>query len=788
MFLFLFGIISACNLAKKLPDNSYLLHKTKVNIDNKKIDREELVSILKQTPNRKILALLRFHLWAYNFGNKKETKIRSFFKNTIGEPPVILDESLTKKSKEQLEIYLKNKGYFNGNVTDTTLYFPNKKKAEVHYLIKANNPYTIKSIILSITDTNLLEPMKLITKKSLLKPGNNYDVDIIQAERTRVTNEMRGLGYYKFSQEYIYFQIDSNLLSNRVTIKQVIKNPVKKEKINGNDSLVESTHELYYIKKVVINTNYDPKIDFYDQGMVLNHSGFEFINVMNMEYRQDVILKSIFIKPNKLFRIDDITYTHKRLSALKTFKFINISFDEQLPDENGKNQLICNINLGTAPKQSFTIETEGTNRSGNLGVAGNITYRNKNTFRGAEVWELKLKGGIEAQKLATSTEGSSVFENSNLKGADGIPFNTLEYGLESTIYFQNMFLLKKLKPLEKLYNPNTSIGGLYNFQIRPDFIRTISNMTFGYNWKTSTNSSHSFFPFDFSSVKIDKEKTFEDELKKINNPFYSNSFNDHLIGALRYTYAFSNQDINKFKNYVFFRSSLESAGNLLRFAHESFGTKKDSLGSFRIFNIRYAQYIRGDIDLRLYNTIDKHSNMVYRIYIGLGVPYKNFSVLPFEKSYFSGGANGIRAWQSRKLGPGSYFNPESTVIDRIGDIQLEGNMEYRFDILKVLEGAVFVDAGNIWLLKKDLARLGGDFRINEFLNEIAIGTGLGLRLDLNFFIIRTDFGFPLKNPILPKGERWIFQSKDVHNENLKKLGFNNYKTSPVFNFGIGYPF
>ena len=208
-------------------------------------------------------------------------------------------------------------------------------------------------------------------------------------------------------------------------------------------------------------------------------------------------------------------------------------------------------------------------------------------------------------------------------------------------------------------------------------------------------------------------------------------------------------------------------------------TSNNYSGTYKLFNIRYAQYIKTDIDMRIYNVVDKHSNLVYRMYAGIGIPYKNSYALPFEKSYFAGGANGIRAWQSRKLGPGSFYSAESNPFELTGDIQLEGNLEYRFDLIKVLEGAVFVDAGNIWLLKKDTIREGANFELNRFYKEIAIGSGIGFRVDLNFFIIRLDMGVPLRKPNLPELERWFFQQK---NGTIKNF------INPVFNIGIGYPF
>lgn len=805
-YLLLFTFFS-CNPARRVAEGSYLLTKTKIHNDNKAISEDELNSILKQQPNRKILGIIRFHLRVFNFANRgKERKWKIWLKS-VGEEPVILDSALTRKSSRQLNLYLKNKGYFNSVVSDSAVYFENKT-AHAHYFVSSGLPYTVNKITFSISDNNLMNPVKIANNKTLIKPGVNYDTDVFSEERERMANVMKDLGYYNFSKEYIFFQMDSSLGGNKVDVKQTIKNPLKKIMFDGKDSLIESSHGIYFINNIYINSNYSPqqKISNTEDTLMINE--YCFLQASSLQFRPEVLLKSIFIEKGDLYGLENVDYTHGRLAALKTFKFISIRFEETTTNDTLRNYLNCYILLTPTPRQSMTFETEGTHRSGNLGVAGEMVYRNKNIFKGAEVLEIKFRGGLEAQKLVfDTTKQSTVLGESEVSDQVGkvVPFNTLEFSPEVNLFFPNLLIPFGVGKILRPNNPKTNIIGSYNFQQRPDYSRHIFNSSFGYSWKSSIFNSHAFFPFDISIVKIDNiSAQFDEVLHSKNNPLLNISFTDHLIEAARYTYTFSNQK-GKFSNFMFFRWNSEVAGNTLRLINKSLHTVPDENDVYYLFNrkdkntdtiipnsgIRYAQYLKTDFDLRFYNHINKHSNVVYRVFFGVGKALKNFNVLPFEKSYFGGGANGIRAWTARSLGPGSSENITGLTIDKIGDIQLEGNIEYRFDLIKIIDGAIFLDAGNVWLLKEDNTRPNAEFDFNRFYNEIAIGAGIGARLDFDFFIIRLDTGVKMKDPSKPLGEKDGLVIKHFFDEQWK-IGYKDLygKKYPFLNFnlGIGYPF
>lgn len=807
LLFFLFAlplIFFSCNPARKIAEGSYLLTKTKIHNDNRSISEDELKAILKQQPNRKILGVMRFHLRVYNFANRGKERQWKIWLKSVGEEPVVLDSALTEKSSRQLNLFLKNKGYFNSVVSDSTVYLDNKT-AHVHYFIASGTPYTVNKITFSITDNNLLKPVKIANNKTLIKPGVIYDTDVFSRERERMSDAMKNLGYYNFSKEYIFFRMDSTLEGQKVDVKQIIRNPYKKISVNGKDSLVESRHSIYFINNIYINSNYNPQQKISITEDTVMSDGYCFMGASGINFRPEVLIKSIFIKKDDLYGLENVEYTHNRLAALKTFKFISIRFEEIKTEDTLRKYLDCYILLTPAPRQSLTIETEGTHRQGNLGVAGELVYRNKNTFKGAEVLELKFRGGLEVQKLAYDTSESVLWDNQvSEQVGKVVPFNTMEISPEANLFFPNLLIPFGIGKILRPGSPKTNIIASYNFQQRLDFSRHIFTGSFGYSGKSSAYNSHSFFPFDISIVEIDKTKAFEDRLDQINNPFLKNSFTDHLISASRYTYAFSNQK-GKFSNFMFFRWNSEVAGNVLRLINKSFNTKPDENGAYHLFNkkeentdtiipnsgIRYAHYLKTDIDLRFYNNINKHSNVVYRLFFGIGKPLRNFNVLPFEKSYFGGGANGIRAWTARSLGPGSSQNTSGLTIDKIGDIQLEGNVEYRFDLIKILDGAVFMDAGNVWLLQKDTTRPNAEFDFNRFYNEIALGAGIGARLDFNFFIIRFDTGIKVKDPSEPLGEKngWVIKHffDDQWKNDYKAIYERKYPFLN-FNLGIGYPF
>ncbi|MFQ5335357.1 MAG: hypothetical protein ACE5DN_04720, partial [Flavobacteriales bacterium] len=476
------ALLCACSSTRMVSDEQYLLNKVKIHLDDKHIDGEAIEGIVKQHPNRRLMGIFRFHLWIYNSvsrkKDKRETKFRSWLKNTVGEPPVILDDALTKKTSIQVSRYLENKGYFNNHISDSTFY--KGKKATVHYFIKPGSPYTIRRFSFAISDTSLVKPIKICSKKSLVLQGNHYDEDILAMDRERLSHQMRNLGYYRFSKEYIQFRIDSTLGNHKLDVKMDIDDPVIKVKSpTGTDTLINGKHELYYIRDIYINTAYDARNSSSAVADTLHIDEYHFLNPARLRYKPEVILRNIFISGSDFYREERVDYTQKRLSALRTFKFTNITF-RQVDAEDGENMLDCYINMIPTPSQSITLETQGTNRSGDLGISGNVSFRNKNTFRGAEVLEINLMGGMEVQTIqnAASADVSGTSGIAQQLNAD-IPFNTLELGADASLSVPRFVLPFHIKFLPTFYDPKTNIRLSYSFQQRPDYSRNIATISYG---------------------------------------------------------------------------------------------------------------------------------------------------------------------------------------------------------------------------------------------------------------------------------------------------------------------
>jgi outer membrane protein assembly factor BamA len=464
------------------------------------------------------------------------------------------------------------------------------------------------------------------------------------------------------------------------------------------------------------------------------------------------------------------------LSSLKIIKIANINFVENnqtfttdsLNLYQNVDFLDCNIKITQNMLQSFMVELEGTNTSGNIGVAGSMTLTHKNIFKNAEVFDLHFKGAVERQgTFAKNTETQNL--NTGF-------FNSKEFGVDVSFRFPSMMAPAKMKNLIKKFNPQTSISANYNYLNRPDYTRTIAGVNYGYTWNSNQNISHSFKPAVLDLVKL-KDPTPE-FLAYINKLRLTESYEDHFILGTSYSIIINNQLSKTGKNFTYLRINGKSAGNLLSGIMSL--TKIDKQDeSYKIAGNVFAQFIKADFDFRYYRKLSRAKDkIVLRGFVGAALPYGNIKVVPFGEKYFSGGANGVRAWQVRALGPGTYSLPLNTDIfpNQTSDIKLEANFEYRMQLFWMIEGAFFVDAGNIWAINNNDDRPGALFEFNKFYKEIAVGTGFGFRFDFDFFIVRFDFGLKLKDPALPEGVRWIPFNRSFNSNDW------------TFNIGIGYPF
>ncbi len=759
--LFLFS----CSPVKFVPENQYLLNKVEVNVDNPKISKEEAKSYIRQKENYRILGFAKFHLLLYNLSSKSKT---DDWLKRIGEPPQIYDQAMTERSETQLKQFLNNKGYFQAQI-DTSLIFKEKKqKVNLTFDIKTGEQYKISSIKYHIKDSALRTLFYKDSLKNYIHSGTSFDYYLLDKQRANIVNLFRRNGYYYFTKDDISYLADSSSYAREIKLDLFIGNSRENR---ADSSKVFSPYYLnnFYISVLPGNT----PVASARANEALSHDTIQWDNVTvyrnpQIKYRTNLFMRSLKMESGALYNIRNVEKTFTAFNRLRQFRFIDIKFDEPKFAKD-TNLLDSYIRLAPLSKQSTSFDIEGTNTSGNLGVAGNINYQHRNVFHGAEVFQIRLRGAIERQQRVVNEMAEY--------------FNTREFGIESSLDFPTLLGPGKFINAFEEFLPKTVLSLGYNFQRRPEYTRTILNFKFGYDWMTSERARHTWNLMDFNMVNLYQfDPDFIDLIKDL---YIKSSFTDHLIMALNYSFIYNTQNLGVSQNYTYIRFNVESAGNLLHLLSSVSNQTKvypvDSLGLgessyYRLFGTRYAQYLKSDVEFRYGYTLDKYNTIVTRAFLGVGFPYGNFDVLPFEKKYFTGGANGIRAWQVRSLGPGTYKAPSGAYPNQSSDIKIEANLEYRFKLLSFLEGALFMDVGNIWAINKKDNREGAQFAFDRFYRQFAFGTGTGFRFDFSYFIFRLDLGMKLREPESKFGDGWI-------------IGNRSYKTDDfTFSFAIGYPF
>lgn len=816
-FIFAGLFFFSCNVTKKLQPDQYLLEKVEIHHTKEtKIDKENFEAFVRQKPNRKLFRSIHFYVWWYNqfndekikrkkekrnllYDKKNAEKVKRFEElnvkreqkgkkpkipklkdkesptfleslRDIGEAPVILDSALTEQTRNQLSKYLFSKGFFNNAVTDSIKFDRKTKKAIVNYNLIPKSPYIINSITYQMDDPKLGELILKDTVKSILKRGMIYDTEKFQEERQRITNHALNNGYFYFENAYLKYDIDSNFNNRSISVKLILKK-FSRQYSSSNDSLVYVNHTKFKIENVYVITEAvsgNLREAAFKDTLRFAKSDAIFLLNKKLAYRPSLIYSNIDIHKDHLFRKDTAEITYKALLGLGIFKNVTIQFLKSL-DNNSK--LDCYIVCIPLIKQSITAETEGINTSGNLGVDGSLVFQNKNFFKGGELFEIKFQGAFIAQRQFNNDKNPNINEIQKT-------FNTIQFGPEATFSVPRAFFPFSLLPFKKEMAPHTFVKTSVNYQARPEFSRVITDVNYGFNFKTFQNRlRHDLVPFQAYLVRADLQQSFKDDLSRLQDAFLLNSFQDHITTLSKYGVTYiSKENTNTSKRAVsYVRLNLQSSGNILRQYFKSTGAKTDSLDRYLIFGIPFAQFLKADIDYRIYIPVRKKSRIVYRLAGGIGKPLANLGVLPYEQSFFSGGPNSVRAWRARTLGPGGYDpRTSSTRYDKIGDILLEGNFEYRFHIIKSFNGAFFVDAGNIWRLQKDETKPNAEFLVDDFYKQIAIGSGMGIRWDLSFFVLRLDLAVPIRDPKYDPVSRWTFDKKP-----WKEI---------VANFGIGYPF
>jgi outer membrane protein insertion porin family len=712
-------------------DPLYVGHRIKYTVkkDTKKKISPIIKGVLKPEPNSRLL-WMRPALARNNMLSDKAKK-KKFWKNKIAEA-VLLSQTNPAQVAAAIQNRIFHQGYFENTVTYDTVPI-GLRKAKYEYTITLNKPYRFESILFPKPTTDLAK--KIQSTESLLKKGDIYTLDAVKKERIRIDQNLKESGYIYFNPEFIAIKADSITGEHQVRAEVTVKPETPPE-----------SRKPYTIRKIFIQDDYaldNAATDTLQMGnyyLISRHKALRF----------DALQQGIFLKPGQLYSRADYMHTIRYMSELPIIRNATMKF---LP--YGKtDSLDMMLYLSQRKRYAYSAEFNAVFRSTNYfgpGVVFSYTDRNRN--QGSEMLKVNLRGRVEVQIV------------------DGQVNPAYELGLEVNYRlprFYPAFLFQSGK--KNLPKTNISVG--YNLFNRLDLYRLNSVYTnFGYRWSKTDRFSHSFNPIEVIFTKI-PEDSKSDEFNEYlaENPGVQRSFDEQFIVGAGYEFIY--QPVSDRTNQLFFRGGIDVSGNLLNGLYSATNAATDSLGRYTLFGVPFSQYVRTRIDVRYSFALHQQSKLVARFSTGVGIPLGNSKSLPYVKQFYVGGTNSLRSFIARSVGPGSEV-PPTGYNDLTGDIRLEGNLEYRFNIAGNLKGALFMDSGNIWLFNEDPSRPNGTFRFSTFVDEIAVSSGWGLRWDFTFLVARLDFAYTVRTPYLPKGERWA-------------TDFNFWK--PAINIAIGYPF
>lgn len=764
---------TSCKVTKYVPDGEYLLDKVKISTDNKHLADTDFSIYLRQRPNPKLFNFINFNLGLYSLSSPDTTLWINRFLQKIGDAPVIYDSIATQASANELKKVMRNKGYTNAIVTTNTTF--KKKKAKVEYQIVSNIPYRINQFRYRIKDPEIAQIILNDSTNSLIEEGNLFDIDVLEKERQRVGKLLRNNGYIYFDKEYIGFMADTTAGNKSVNISMIVR-PMRK--IVGKKQIESSDHEPYHINKVnyfVVNNVSDLTND--STAQALQYSEYKGMRIFsnNPFVRPSALYNCTGIESGELYKDLNTEQTYARLSARHIFKYLNINYKDTqdsieivpktdiqdslmfgvenniLYDTIRHKQVDCNIIVTPDKLQSFSFEIEGTNNEGDFGIAGKFGYNHNNIFRGGETFKFQIRGA-----------------NESLIGSRSIWDISTEAGLQFPTF---LFPFVK-KDFIWENNPTTDVYVNFSYQIRSEYSRIIAGAGIRYNWQSPQKINHTLNLLDFNYVYL--PYISESFSETIGSSLLRYSYEDHMIMSAGYGISYSGQSQNKDTYNV--RASAEIGGNLLYGICTAAHAPQDETGSYLLGNIPFSQYAKFDASFSYNQVVDEKNSIVYHAGFGIGVPYLNSYILPFEKRYYGGGANSVRGWSARSLGPGAYnAGTDIDYMRQSGDINLNLNIEYRTKLVWLLELAAFIDAGNIWTLA-DEGQEGGQFQWNQFYKQIALGYGIGLRLNFDFFVVRLDWGLKAFDPSKEPGERWRFTPS-----------WNVLKDTAL-HFAVGYPF
>lgn len=757
------GLLCACSATKFIPEGDYMLENVSVKSTDKNLDVSVLKGYIRQHPNSKWFSLLKVPMGPYALSGRDTTKRINRFLQRIGEAPVVFDTVQANRSGENMLAAVKNMGYLNAQVEQQRTV--KGKKLRLSYSIMPGERYKVRNIHYVVDDSVVDRIVREYAGFSLLQSGMPFDLNVLDEERGRISSHLQNSGYYRFNREYVHFVADTCVGNHEVDLE--VRIPLYHTSAESEPEL----HRRYKINRVV----------FAGSGVALEspedtvgaehltYEGFPIYYKERLAFRPSVFTNNNAVMPGLLYRERDVQRTYNHFGQLGAVMFSNVKMME---NDSLPNYLDCFITVHENKTRSVGAELEGTNSAGDLGAALLLTYQNRNLFRGSELFSLKLRGAFEA---ITGLEGYS-------------DQNYMEISVEAGLTFPNFRLFHFNGRERDMVRATSEISLLYDSQNRPEFHRRVLTGALRYRWHSPNglwrhridliDLNYVFMPWISDTFRRDY---LEDETDR--NAILRYNYENLFIMRLAYSFTYNSQrnatSIADYgSNALGLRFNIESAGNLLYGGSHLFGASQNGDRQYTLFNIAYAQYVKGDFDLSKSFRFDDRNSLALHFGVGVAYPYGNSTILPYEKRYFSGGANSVRGWSVRELGPGRFTGGDGRIdfINQTGDIKLDLSAEYRTFLFWKLHGAVFVDAGNIWTIRDYAEQPGGQFRLKSFWKEIAVSYGLGFRLNFDYFILRLDGGMKAINPAYTDARRHY------------PLIHPNFRRDFTLHFAVGLPF
>lgn len=768
-------MLGGCNTTRNLPQGSYQLERNRIVID-KSVPKEERITkqdISRYITQKPATDLFGVRGWIYS---KADTTSGSWWDKlllNIGTAPVILDTTLTERSVERIESFMDWRGYFESDEAYSIRLDTARQRARVTYSVEQGEPYRIASLQYDFRDP-FVGNIIMEDSASLLKVGNVLDMEALSQERVRIAERLRNMGYYNFSVDNIYFPVDTTIGNHLADVTMVVNQYTTG--YNAQGMPVQENNALYRIGEINVFPDYDAQqatIDptYYDRVDTLHYEGLNILYHDELTIRPEVLRRVISIYPGYLYSEEEINRTYDNLMSLSYFKSASVVFTPMESesrnvvtyigdDESGEvietyeDYLSCSVRCTPTTRQGYTVELEASTTSSFYGLSTSLGYQNRNLFKGAELFEADFTFAYELLKVKTSR-------------------NSFEIGGSVALNVPRFMTPFPIDRMQRALDPQTRFEASYNTQRRPYYHRSLLSGAFGYSWGSGEYTTYTLRPIDVSLVKMNYVS--EEFLNRLQNPYLRNSYTSQMIAGMSGAYLYDRQS-GSHRNSSTFRLGWETSGNLLDGLEHLMGRKEVGEDFYRFLGIRYAQYVRLDASWARSVPVGEQSALAYRLYGGYGYSYGNGKdmSIPFDRLFYAGGINSMRGWPVRTLGPGSSPAPEDVLYpSQLGNMRLEANLELRFPMSNMVDGALFFDLGNIWNVGGGNYEEESKFHFNNFYKQLGFNTGFGIRFDLNVTVLRLDWGIRLHDPNLPAGERWI-----------RKFRLGN----TALNFGIGYPF